>query len=282
MYIPSKTIKEIRSLIKSNYSEITRIEVALRSTGHYNLLFDEEDTDLADLVDFTEDFRTVEHEGVGGELHLDLYCHTPHALSGNIFVSISQEGRILQCAYGNKDGVSLGYEDRIPKQHPKHSNPLHKEGVQDLGHVLFRYNDAGREAAGFKGYTGDCVTRAITIATGLPYKDVYNTVNELSKPVNAKRVKAGRKHRVSRARTGVAKKAYHPWLLANGFTWHPTMQIGKGCQVHLHKDELPGTGVLIIQVSKHVVAYAHGVLLDTYDCSRDGKRCVYGYYTKNG
>ena len=30
------------------------------------------------------------------------------------------------------------------------------------------YNDGGRTAAGFKGETGDCVTRAIAIATGLP------------------------------------------------------------------------------------------------------------------
>jgi hypothetical protein len=31
--------------------------------------------------------------------------------------------------------------------------------------MKFNYNDGGREAAGFKGFTGDCVCRAIAIAT---------------------------------------------------------------------------------------------------------------------
>jgi len=38
----------------------------------------------------------------------------------------------------------------------------------------FQFNDGGREAAGFKGKTGDCVTRSIVIATGLPYQKVYD------------------------------------------------------------------------------------------------------------
>lgn len=32
--------------------------------------------------------------------------------------------------------------------------------------MTFVYDDGGRSAAGFKGKTGDCVTRAIAIATG--------------------------------------------------------------------------------------------------------------------
>jgi hypothetical protein len=33
-------------------------------------------------------------------------------------------------------------------------------------------DDGGREAAGFKGSAGDCVCRAIAIASGRPYKEV--------------------------------------------------------------------------------------------------------------
>jgi hypothetical protein len=31
-------------------------------------------------------------------------------------------------------------------------------------------------------------------------------------------------------------------------------------------------------VSRHAVAVIDGVIHDTYDCSRGGKRCVYGYW----
>lgn len=34
------------------------------------------------------------------------------------------------------------------------------------------------------------------------------------------------------------------------------------------------------QYSKHLAAVVDGVLHDTYDCTREGTRCVYGYYVK--
>jgi hypothetical protein len=40
------------------------------------------------------------------------------------------------------------------------------------------YNDGGRKAAGFKGDAGDCVTRAIAIASGRPYAEVYKRLAE--------------------------------------------------------------------------------------------------------
>jgi hypothetical protein len=45
----------------------------------------------------------------------------------------------------------------------------------------FVYDDGGRAAAGFKGSTGDCVVRAIAIASGKPYREVYDALNVLSK-----------------------------------------------------------------------------------------------------
>jgi len=44
----------------------------------------------------------------------------------------------------------------------------------------FNYNDGGRNDAGYKGTTGDCVTRSISIVTGKPYKEVYDALNQLS------------------------------------------------------------------------------------------------------
>jgi hypothetical protein len=61
-----------------------------------------------------------------------------------------------------------------------------------------------------------------------------------------------------------------------GLRWVPTMQIGQGCKVHLRRDELPQKGRLVL--SRHAAAVIDGVLHDTYDCSRGGTRCVYGYW----
>lgn len=55
------------------------------------------------------------------------------------------------------------------------------------------------------------------------------------------------------------------------------MQIGSGCQVHLREDELP-SGRLIVKVSKHLTAVINGVIHNSHDPSRDGTRCVYGYW----
>jgi hypothetical protein len=138
----------------------------------------------------------------------------------------------------------------------------------------FQYHDGGRNDAGYKGSAGDCVTRAIAIATGLPYQIVYGTLNEL-----AKRERTGkRKRSTSSSRKGVYKTTYHKYLLALGWTWTPTMEIGSGCKVHLRADELPD-GRLIVSVSRHLVAVINGTINDTHDCSRNGSRCVYGYYT---
>jgi hypothetical protein len=62
-----------------------------------------------------------------------------------------------------------------------------------------------------------------------------------------------------------------------GWVWTPTMQIGSGCTVHLRPSELP-SGRLVVSVSKHLTAMIDGVIHDTHDCSRRGKRCVYGYW----
>ena len=44
--------------------------------------------------------------------------------------------------------------------------------------MKYIYDDGGRAEAGFKGKTGDCCCRAIAIATGMPYKDAYDLINE--------------------------------------------------------------------------------------------------------
>ena len=137
------------------------------------------------------------------------------------------------------------------------------------------FNDGGRKLAGYKGKTGDCVTRAIAIATGLPYQEVYDALNGLADSERTGKRKRGK----SNSRTGVYKQTKRKYLESLGWTWTPTMQIGSGCKVHLRSDELP-SGRLVVSLSKHSAAVIDGVLHDTYDCSRGGMRCVYGYFSR--
>lgn len=140
--------------------------------------------------------------------------------------------------------------------------------------MRFVFTDGGRKAAGFTGMTGDCVTRAIAIATERPYIEVYDALNAIAQR-HERRGK--RKRGISSARTGVHRTTFQRYLQSLGWTWTPTMQIGSGCRVHLCADELPA-GRLVVCVSKHVVAVIDGVIHDTHDPSRDDRRCVYGYF----
>jgi hypothetical protein len=142
---------------------------------------------------------------------------------------------------------------------------------------MIKITDGGRAAAGFLGETGDCATRAIAIATGVPYKEVYDLVNEYAQRERG-RLRRG-KVKKSAARTGVFGPTMHKIMAHLGWKWVPTMQIGQGCKVHLKASQLP-TGKIICRVSRHYVAVIDGVIHDTHDSSRDGTRCVYGYYTK--
>lgn len=141
----------------------------------------------------------------------------------------------------------------------------------------FKRNDGGREAAGYKGDTGDCVCRAICITTGLPYQQVYDVLANGN--ATQRKSKHSKKKQSKSAANGITtrRKWFNDYMTSLGFVWHPTMQIGQGCKVHLRSDELPA-GRLVVNVSKHFTTVIDGVLNDTYDCSRDGTRCVYGYY----
>lgn len=146
----------------------------------------------------------------------------------------------------------------------------HERGMN----MKFSYNDGGRKGAGYLGQTSDCVTRSIAIATGKPYQEVYDALNTLQKSL-----KQTKRVRGSSSRTGVSRAIYGFYLESLGWEFVPTMGIGTGCKVHLKDGELP-SGNIIARVSKHMVAVIDGVIQDTHDPSRDGTRCVYGYFQK--
>jgi len=139
----------------------------------------------------------------------------------------------------------------------------------------FKYNDGGRIKAGYKGKANDCVVRAIAIATEKPYQEIYDAINLLSRQEKIC------KHKKSSSRNGVYPSTWKKYLKSLNWKWIPTMLIGQGCKVHLTSNELP-SGRIIARVSKHMVALINGVVHDTYDSSRQGTRCVYGYWIKKG
>ena len=140
--------------------------------------------------------------------------------------------------------------------------------------MKFQYNDGGRKEAGYKGTARDCVVRAISIATCRPYQTVYDDINTMASSERTSK----RKRRKSSSRNGVHKNTIRKYIENLGWKWTPTMQIGSGCTVHLRNGELPN-GRLIVNLSKHLVAVIDGVINDTSDCSRNGSRCVYGYWS---
>ena len=135
------------------------------------------------------------------------------------------------------------------------------------------YDDGGRSRYFKAEHVGDCVCRAISIATGKDYKEVYDDINRLAKSERTGKRKRG----ISSARDGVYKGTIRKLMAEYGWEWVPTMQVGQGCKVHLRTEELPD-GPLVVNVSKHTVAVIDGVLHDTYDSTRGGERCVYGYF----
>ena len=147
--------------------------------------------------------------------------------------------------------------------------------------IGFKYNRGGY-TRGTGSWRGDCVPRAIAIAAQLPYQVVYD---ELAKRTtewwtnsNARET-LHRKPERYKPQFGTYKKVYKPYLKELGWSWKPTMGIGTGCTVHLKANELP-KGRIICKLSRHLVAVIDGIINDTYNPSREGTRCVYGYFYK--
>lgn len=154
--------------------------------------------------------------------------------------------------------------------------------------MTFKYNDGGRLAAGYRGYTRDCVCRAIVIASRRPYEEVYD---RLAQGMADQRVSKRHPRKSPRsASNGVTttRQWFKDYMKELGFTWIPTMFIGRGCTVHLHEGELPN-GRLVVALSRHYTAVINQSIHDLYDPRRntireDGsvsRRCVYGYWKLN-
>jgi hypothetical protein len=159
----------------------------------------------------------------------------------------------------------------------------------DSGRCRFVKDDGGRSrsglARGCKDETGDCVARAISIATEKPYREVHDAltlgkVHDVAAGSDAWARWARRRGGVRsfHADHGVTDAVYGSYLQSLGWRFVSTQELPRGRGVHLRADELP-RGRLIVQLYRHLVAVVDGVIHDTNDCSDEGRRRIRGYWT---
>lgn len=143
--------------------------------------------------------------------------------------------------------------------------------------MRFVFDDGGRSKY-FKGTGGDCVARSIAIVTGKDYLDVYNALADgNASQRKSKNSKSSHGKRTALRGISTKRKWFKDLMKSWGFEWVATMKVGQGCTTHLIEDDLP-KGRIIVKVTGHFVAVIDGVIYDTFDPSRDGSRCVYGYW----
>ncbi len=131
-------------------------------------------------------------------------------------------------------------------------------------------NDGGRADAGFKGSTGDCVTRAIAIATGENYRRVYNDLAALSCEMTG-----GLKRS---ARGGVGTAISHKYLLDRG--WQ--LMLAESGE-YFTSETIPMARTLIVVLHRHLAAVVDGRVCDTWDSrqsnrTKSGANRLLGYY----
>ena len=156
-----------------------------------------------------------------------------------------------------------------------------RESLTPLGFMIC---DGGREDAGYKGDAGDCVTRAISIATAWASRGRYEYEQHRSelmkrkakwrKTSRSKRAKASKSNSV---RNGTPKEVYRPYLEDLGWERVSLVKFGDPTRKEMVKEDIPND-IVILEVRKHLVTCANHVVLDTWDC-REATLFVDGFAT---
>ncbi len=120
-----------------------------------------------------------------------------------------------------------------------------------LGYI---YDDGGRSQYA-TGRTGDCVARALSIATGHDYKTVWCELQAMG---------------ADNPDSGVHKRVWSKYLKAQGFRW-----VSCGKRGRTNREHVPARGVVILRQRRHLCAVVNGVLHDTYTTHN---KTITGYY----
>lgn len=113
------------------------------------------------------------------------------------------------------------------------------------------FNDGGRSAAGFKGQTRDCVTRAIAIAMKQRYILVYNDISIL-------RLTPIRRECTARKGIHVEEPWFQKYMTDRGWSFV------KVDGVNLEDFIFPA-GTVIAHVPRHYTVVIDNIINDTYD-----------------
>lgn len=148
--------------------------------------------------------------------------------------------------------------------------PSHKQVAEALSLSAFNNLCNRKEVA------SDCVARAIAIASGRPYAEVWLA---LAQGQAQQRATKRTPKQACTADKGIntTRRWFAEYMRSLGFVSVATMGIGTGCKVHLRPGELP-MGRLVVNVSKHFTAVIDGVIHDNHNPDRFGTRCVYSYW----
>lgn len=130
--------------------------------------------------------------------------------------------------------------------------------------MVYVINDGGKAATGRKGKSGDCVVRAIAIASDMDYETTYRMVAEEAANYGFKKS----------ARDGIHNTVRDAVLKKLGWVWMPAPKIaGRKARCA----DLFDKGMVIARQARHIVAVNYGIPHDIFDSS--GKM-VYGYWAK--
>jgi hypothetical protein len=130
--------------------------------------------------------------------------------------------------------------------------------------MKFVFNDGGKAATGHRE-VNDCACRAIAIATGHPYHEIWDMFKTL---LEAESV---------RPRSGVNEIVQHKVMESLGWTWVEARK------AYLVEHDLP-SGRLVVCIRGHSLAVIDRVIHDTFNPSFEKTGMlppIYGYY-KNG
>jgi hypothetical protein len=122
--------------------------------------------------------------------------------------------------------------------------------------LKFQRSDGGQAAC--RGYftdERDCVPRAIAIATGVPYKEVWEALAKIQ---------------TRSPSTGTYPWAYEKYLLSIGWKKLPVKTWAR-----LDKRTFPGDGAYLASTPRHLVAVVNQTVLDTWDSRRKRVKAIF-------
>ena len=147
--------------------------------------------------------------------------------------------------------------------------------------MKFEYNDGGRKKAGYKGIAGDCIVRAISIATEIPYQEVYDELFEMGKNWIGRSKSAKKIRKNPSPRNGTSWKLAREYLKNKGW-----IRVTGNLKLD---DEKFKNGTYLCGVRKHLTVVKDGVLLDSWDSQMTSGhfapktiKTVFSHYVREG